>query len=161
MRIAIIGDRANCSFCKSLAKTVGTYPVPANATAKEAALYEAACAAFNKWMAACSGCVLVDADKKSGVYSQYKAASLTKPIAGRPDGKYPWPVVSVYDGDTLKGSFVARNLTAAKLIAKIEAMCPGCNDCADGACDDGKTKTCPTCKGKVCPTCGGKLVVPA
>lgn len=153
MKIAIIGNRASCSYCQNIAKTVGTYPVPAKATAALKKQLADAAFAFRAWLASCSGCGVIDADKATApaLYNAYRAMSLTKPIAGMPQGKYNWPVVSVFDdAGTLKGSFVARNLPAVALIARIEALCPSCSEPAA-----------PPAPLAVCPTCGGLGKVPA
>lgn len=150
MKIAVIGNRASCSYCRNLAKVVGTYP-SAGLSASVKKQLDAASAEFKAWMAGCSACTLVDADKNtdketsSAVYNAYRAMSLTKPIAGMPAGKYNWPVVSVFDGDSLKGSFLARNLPADTLIAKIEALCPSCAESDPVPVPDAGV-VCPTCK---------------
>lgn len=145
MKIVIIGNKSSCGYCAGLAKIVGTFQLAANASAASVASYRASADPFLAWLSA-GRHTLVDADKSipgSG-YGDYKAASLKQPIAGMPPkGGYLWPVVSVYDGATLKGSFVARRLKAPALIAKLEALCPSCSDTPAAP----ARKPCPTCKG--------------
>ena len=73
-------------------------------------------------------------------------------------GEYP-RVYAVNDAGKVLGNFLARNFTAAKLIAALEKLCPGCTDDGEDApADDACADECPKCgfEFKFCPNCGAE-----
>lgn len=115
MKIVVFTDYSTCIYCKKIRPIVNG-------------------AEFQGWLAA-NGFGFESADRSADpadyalLKRQYKFS-----------GDYP-AVFVVGDNGKKLTSFVARNYTAAKLIAKIKPYCASCSDTA------AKTKTCPTCKG--------------
>ena len=120
----VFGNRATCSYCRALAVQLKA-------------------AAFTKYVKE-NGIAVIDCDKTdkavAGNYAKYGKA------VGYKGGKWPQIFVTSDTGKVL-GSFVARGMTAAKVVAEIKALCAEC--CEGPECEDAPAtyKTCPTCKG--------------